>query len=249
MRTLCVFYHRKKAIKHRAQKLIQRLRAAGYRLRINKSAARADLALALGGDGTVLKTIHRTLQHRLPVLPVALGRLSFLAEIKAEKLLVALEKFFRGQHCKETRAMLNVTVIRSQRRRSVFVINEAALTRNGYPRLFDIVVRYGARTAAYRADGLIIATPTGSTAYNLAAGGPALKPLAPQYLLTPVCPFPRPEKSRVISLKQKTIIQAGGKKPNFVVICDGYRMLKFRPQDTLEISRGERTFTLVRFAR
>jgi NAD+ kinase len=259
VKTICVFYNKKKAIRGRALRLIRSLRENGYKLYLNKTSRRAQLAVALGGDGTALRAVQQTLRHRLPVLPVGLGRLSFLAEIPAAELLPALEKFYQGKYRREERAALQISVRHGWQKTSAVIVNEAVLTRNSYQRLFDITARSGRHILNYRADGLIVSTPTGSTAYNLAAGGAALKPQAPKYLLTPICPFPaektalaaaaaRLRRGKIIDLNQKTVIQAAGKKPNFIVICDGHRLIKFPRRAVLQVEKAPESFAFVRFA-
>jgi len=252
MRTICVFYNSKKSIKPGALKIINYLRQNGYKLYLNRSSAKAQLVLALGGDGTALRSIHSALPHHLPILPVSLGRLNFLAGAGVRNLPDALEKFYSGKYKTSVRHTLDITVHTGWRKIRAVAVNEAALTRNGFQRLFDITARAGRTISQWRADGLIVATPTGSTAYNLAAGGKILSPQTKKYVLTPLCPFFQSKHkinraARIIDLQQPVFIQADGKKPNFVIVCDGHRVIKFRPGDTLEVRRGKNTYSLVNF--
>lgn len=253
MRTLCVFYNKKKSINDRALSIIKLLRKNGYNVYINRYNKRAQLIVALGGDGTVLRAVNHTLTHSIPILPVSLGRLSFLSGTVQKNLFTDLDKFYQGK-CKITvRDTLCIIVHRKFRKVFVPIVNEAVLTRNSYQRLFDISVRSVELNYQLRSDGLIISTPTGSTAYNLAAGGKVLPPQAKKYVLTPICPFFHAKNSqinrtsKVLDLKQPVFIKAEGKKPNFVVVCDGHRIIKFGTGDTLEVRRGKNTFSLIKF--
>jgi len=221
-------------------------------LYLNRCSTAAQLVLALGGDGTALKSIHSALPHHLPILPVSLGRLSFLAGTCAKDLPDALDKFYRGKYQTSVRQTLDITVQRGWRKIRAVVVNEAVLTRNSFQKLFDITARAGRTVSQWRSDGLIVATPTGSTAYNLAAGGKILAPQAKKYVLTPLCPIFQPKNrinraSRLVDLHQPVFIQADGKKPNFVIVCDGHQVIKFRPGDTLEVRRGKNTYSLINF--
>ena len=149
-----------------------------------------DLVVVLGGDGTLL-SVARTLTPGVPILGVNLGNLGFLTEINRGELYPALVQVLAGRFATEERSLFDVE-LRAERRRprcAFRVLNDAVITKSALARIIELTLRVdGHLIARFRADGLIISTPTGSTAYNLSAGGPIVNPLLPVAVLTPICP-------------------------------------------------------------
>ena len=151
-----------------------------------------DLAVSLGGDGTMLRTVDLVAGDEVPVLGVNVGLLGYLTEVEPPRLTLALERFFAGDYGIEERMMLSVT-IRSERLDldgwSVRALNEAVVEKTPVGHTVRLLVRIdGEVFTTYAADGLIVATPTGSTAYSLSARGPIVSPRHRALLLTPVSP-------------------------------------------------------------
>ena len=151
---------------------------------------RCDMIMVLGGDGTFLAAGKLALRKDIPVLGVNLGRLGFLTEITIDELFPALEKISEGQVVMETRHLLHAYIKKQDE--VLFeghVINDAVISKAGIARLVEIETRVNQHfLALFKADGLIISTPTGSTAYSLAAGGPIVFPTMEAIVMTPICP-------------------------------------------------------------
>lgn len=148
-----------------------------------------DLVVVLGGDGTLL-SVARTVGSEAPIFGVNLGNLGFLTEISRGELYPSLVQVLAGRFKLEERSLFDIEVLRNgsgSLRYQVF--NDAVITKSALARIIELTLRLEGRLIArFRADGLIISTPTGSTAYNLSAGGPILSPLLPVAVLTPICP-------------------------------------------------------------
>ncbi len=163
-------------------------------------AQEADLIVALGGDGTLLSVARATGARSVPILGVNLGRLGFLAEVNPEELLPALDKALSGDLAVVSRMRLDVRVRRDNEEVCAFLaLNDAVVTNSQLSRMIDLeAYADGVRVTTYHADGLIIATPTGSTAYSLSAGGPLLAPDLEALVLTPICPHSLTQRPLVL---------------------------------------------------
>ncbi|OGP51108.1 MAG: NAD(+) kinase [Deltaproteobacteria bacterium RBG_13_43_22] len=150
-----------------------------------------DLVVVLGGDGTLLKAARLYGHQEAPILGVNLGGLGFLTEIGLEELHPLFEKILRGEYQTENRMVLTGQIIRDKEDLpAVPFLNDAVINKGALARIIDIETSIGGQfLTSYRGDGLIVATPTGSTAYNLSAGGPILHPSLKTILITPICPF------------------------------------------------------------
>ena len=163
--------------------------------------AKADLLIVLGGDGTLLAVARAVGEAGIPILGVNLGTLGFLAEIAREELYPALEEVLAGRYVAEEHMRLDVAVERDGARRGRYLaLNDAVIARSTAPsRVIDLDTRAdGVDVTTYHADGLIAATPTGSSAYSLSAGGPLLLPTFHAILLTPICPHTLSQRPLVL---------------------------------------------------
>ena len=148
-----------------------------------------QLAVVFGGDGTLIAAARQLDARPIPILGVNLGRLGFMAEVSPENVFPMLEKVLSGDFTISERMTLSATVWRAgQEIARVRALNDIVITKGALARIIDIETRLGDVPATFRADGLIVATPTGSTAYNLAAGGPIVSPELHCLIVTPICP-------------------------------------------------------------
>ena len=156
---------------------------------------RPDALVALGGDGTMLRCARRAALLDVPMLGINLGTVGFLAEAEADGLDRALDRLLQGQYTEERRAMLAVHF----REERFLAMNDAVISRGDYPRLIRVTASVdGGWAGDYRADGLLVATPTGSTGYSLSAGGPIIAPMVDCMLITPICPHSLQHRPQVI---------------------------------------------------
>lgn len=160
----------------------------------------ADLIIVLGGDGTLLSVARITHPTQVPILAVNLGSLGFLTDVSLKDLYPTLEKVFRGESHTEPRMLLQARVIRN--RLSItedYVLNDVVIHKGTLARIVNLEVQVNDQyMTSYRADGLIVSTPTGSTAYSLSAGGPILHPSMNALVLSPICPFTLTNRSIVV---------------------------------------------------
>ncbi|MBQ8140819.1 MAG: NAD(+)/NADH kinase [Clostridia bacterium] len=150
----------------------------------------ADMAIVLGGDGFMLETARRTAPLGVPILGINLGRVGYMTELELDELDL-IDKVFAGEYTIDDRAMLSVEIItnKGQSKNASFALNEAVVANGSTARIVDLQLSdNGVIVSDFRADGLVIATPTGSTAYSLSAGGPIVDPKLSCFCVTPICP-------------------------------------------------------------
>ena len=152
--------------------------------------AEADILIVLGGDGTILEAARRSAQRATPILGINLGRLGYMAELEMHEL-DQLSRLFTGDYRIDARSMLRVELYSAggELRSFCYALNDAVISNGSVSRMIDLELSEGDNpVATYRADGLIIATPTGSTAYSMSAGGTVVDPRVPCFCVTPICP-------------------------------------------------------------
>ncbi len=199
-------------------------------------AAKADLIISLGGDGTLLNIAPLVERPEVPILGVNLGGLGFITEVAVEELEEVLAQTLDGDYVVEKRMTLAVQVKRKSGGTTKFrVLNDAVITKGARSRIIDMETHVGKEyLCTYRADGLIISTPTGSTAYSLAAGGPILQATAGAIILCPICPHTLTNRPIVISSKatvRVTLRSAGG---TVILSPDGQQGVRLRNGDSVE---------------
>ncbi len=209
--------------------------------------AHADLIVVLGGDGTLLSMARLVGDLGVPILGVNLGGLGFLTATTLEEMYPALEAVFAGQMVLEDRVMLVARVVRRGERLAEYVaLNDVVITKSAMSRIINLSVSVeGLFASAYRADGLIISTPTGSTAYSLSAGGPILFPTMDAVVLTPICSHTLTNRPVVLPASQRIEVTLHTDQ-DVMLTLDGQVGLALRERDTIEISQAPARTRLVR---
>ena len=209
----------------------------------------ADLVVALGGDGTLLETVHMMGGCEVPVAGVNIGTLGFLTTCQSDEIEEFAQVLERGQQVLMERAVLQVAMEdQRQGRREFLAVNEVVLMRGETGRLISLEARVdGEFLNRYRADGLIVATPTGSTAYSLSAGGPLIGPRAGVFVLTPICPHTLSARSLVLEEQCEIELVAGGSGAEDVLFTvDGREVIPIASGSTVRVRKADLPLRLVR---
>lgn len=195
-----------------------------------------DLAISVGGDGTVLRVARLIHPYHLPIFPVNFGNLGFITEIKKNEIVNIIRKYQDGSVFFDERLMLEAEVLSSKERKfHGFALNEALISRHFLYKLLELELTLDKEyVCRYRADGLMIATPTGSTAYNLSAGGPILEPDLNNILITPICPHSLRVRNLVISAKKMIAIRVLSEDKQILTL-DGQESFELHPEDIIMI--------------
>ncbi len=193
------------------------------------------IAVTLGGDGTLLNTAREIAAAGIPICGVNMGQLGFLTEIELSDLSVALDKLILREYQIEERLMLDAAVIREGKTIPVSVaLNDVVITTNGVSRMMKLRLYIDNElTANYAADGLIVATSTGSTGYSLSAGGPIINPTLKVIVLTPICPHALHTRSLVVSGQEEIKLSMVSNQDNAVLTIDGQIIYNLLPDDTV----------------
>jgi NAD+ kinase len=210
-------------------------------------AARADLVVVLGGDGTLIHAAGLCDHREVPILGVNMGALGFLTEVPRERAFALLEKALNGELPISRRLMLDVEVrYRDQALLSGTVLNDAVISKNALSRLATLEVMVDSRPATtYEADGVIVATPTGSTAYSLSAAGPIVVPSLDAVLLTPICPHALTQRPLVLPPSSVVRVRLGSPSEMFVTL-DGARGRPLEIGQEVWIHRSDRRTLILR---
>lgn len=199
-------------------------------------AARADLIISLGGDGTLLNIAPLVERAGVPILGVNMGGLGFITEVAVSELEEILAKTLEGDYQVEKRMTLEIKVTGKKRRVHRFrVLNDAVITKGARSRIIDLETYVGDDyLCTYRADGLIIATPTGSTAYSLAAAGPILEPTLGAIVLAPICPHTLTNRPIVVPSNEPIRVTLRSFGDTVILIPDGQQGIRLNNGDKVE---------------
>ena len=201
----------------------------------------ADLVVVLGGDGTLLSVVRAIEERAVPILGINLGTLGFLVEVSVDEMHAALASALAGEMTIEPRMRLEVRHVRAGRAlRSWLALNDAVITKGASARIVDLEARAdGQLVTTYHADGLIVSTPTGSTAYSLSAGGPILLPGVPSLVLTPICPHALTQRPLVLpdSVGIEVIVHPRGGEVQLAI--DGQEGAPLQEGDLVAVRRSE----------
>lgn len=210
----------------------------------------ADFLIVLGGDGTLLGVARQTLWLKTPILGVNMGRLGFITEVEKDDVFEAIEKVINGEFTLEERMMLEATVIKDDVQvENFYALNDIGVTRGTLSRMITLKTYIdNSYVDTYHADGLLISTPTGSTAYSLSAGGPIVSPGVSVLLITPICPHSLNSRSIVVSDNDTIAIDVVDNSQEVYLTCDGQQGHKLKNGDKVIIKKAPFTARLVKVA-
>jgi len=200
-----------------------------------------DLAVSLGGDGTLLSCARMLAHRNVPILAVNMGDFGFITEVSKNELAEVWERYLDGGLGVSQRLMLDVEVRREDAPAARFLgLNEAVIGIKGISRMLRLrIFMSDAYMGGYRADGVIVATPTGSTAYSMAAGGPILHPEMEAFILTPICPFTLSNRPTVVPASEILRVEVEeAQKVEAVLTIDGQESFALRPRDCILIRKA-----------
>jgi len=232
-----------------AQKLTKWLETKNIACKMETITPELDMIIVLGGDGTLLHIAEMAARHAIPVLGINLGNLGFLTEFRTDETYSALEKILSQKVTIEKRLMLKTRLITPLKRSdSRYALNDVVISKNVSDRLLHLSTRAGKEyITTYRADGLIFSSPTGSTAYNLSAGGPLVYPGLATITVTPICPFMLSSRPIILPAHKNlvTTYEAEEDVGRAQVIIDGQPFMEMQPGDNLEISTAKHPLQIV----
>ena len=207
----------------------------------------SQLLLVLGGDGTLLAAARLAATRRIPILPINMGSLGFLTSFTLDELYPALEDTLGGRFSISERVMLHVElerggkVIETQR-----VLNEAVVNKGALARMIELELSIDADfVCRYRADGLIVASPTGSTAYSLSAGGPIVHPAVESFIITPICAHMLSDRPVVVRDSSSIQMKLSGNTESVFLTLDGQKGIPLQATDVVRISRAKELLKLI----
>ena len=227
---------------HRAGKLIGKNESLGE----SELADVCELLIVLGGDGTILDVVHALGEKLRPLFGINLGTLGFLTTVGANEHLRAVQAVVAGDYVLSERTLLKVEVLREGRAIvSRVVLNDAVVSRGEVARLVRLTVRVGDTVLTeYYADGLIVATPTGSTAYSLSAGGPVLDPDSGGFVVNPICPHVLTNRAVIVSDDTPITITPADASPDIFLTLDGRARHRIESGDTIRITKAAQSLPL-----
>ncbi len=212
-----------------------------------KLAASVDLMLVLGGDGTMIATARMLGDREVPVLGVNYGDLGYLAEFRIEELYSALETILSNNYRQDKRVMLDVELLRgTEQVTHNRVLNDVVINKSALARIIEIEAYSNQQFVnSFRADGLIVSTPTGSTAYNLSAGGPVIYPSMNAVVITPICPFTLSNRPLVVPDDAIIELRLKTNEEEVALTLDGQVGFPLQVEDRVVIRKSATSFNLV----
>jgi len=212
-------------------------------------ARTVDLLLVLGGDGTMLRVAREIAGSATPMLGINIGGLGFLTAVPSDELERALKLVWRGEFKFEKRALIEATDDCAGRKIQQTALNDVVISRGHVSRLIELEVNVdGDPLTRYRCDGLIVSSPTGSTAYSLAAGGALVFPTADVFSITPICPHTLSNRSLILPLTCAIRVRAVSPKAATILSADGEVVSALDPGDEVTVRRSRRAVRLMHLA-
>jgi NAD+ kinase len=210
-------------------------------------AEQSQLLLVLGGDGTLLAAARVAAPLGIPILPINMGSLGFLTSFKIDEMYPALEQVLAGRFSCSERVMLDVELHRdAEIIEHQIVVNEAVLNKGALARMIDLQLTIDSDfVCRYRADGLIVATPTGSTAYSLSAGGPIVHPAVESWIITPICPHTLSDRPVVVRDSSSIEVHLSGDSESVFLTLDGQTGIPMQAADVVRMRRAAERLRLI----
>ncbi len=223
-------------------------KVAGPTCPLAEEPSEIDLLVTLGGDGTLLRGARWAASAGVPVFGVNLGRLGFLTSVTVEELEEAIARISAGDFVLDARMALEVMTGRGKAAKPEFTaLNDAVIHKSGFARVVPLTVWVDEEEVGlYRADGVIVSTPTGSTAYSLSAGGPILDPRLEAIITTPICPHTLAVRPLVLHSSSQVTIQIGQASDETILTIDGQVGSELKPGDRVTVRRSPKGVQLVR---
>lgn len=212
-----------------------------------------DCIIVLGGDGTILQAAHDTSRTNIPILGINIGTLGFLAEIELNNIYEALDNVFNDEYLLEERMMLEGRITSNDDHVHIGnALNEVVISRSGFTRIISLCVYVNGEVVnRYKGDGILVSTPTGSTGYNLSAGGPVVTPDNQVIILTPICAHTLNSRSIVLSANDELLVKVETSKKTqdeeVLATFDGHEAIFLHADDIIEIKRSKRVIKFVKF--
>jgi len=232
-----------------ASTLANWLNQKGIDTSVNEITADLDMIIVLGGDGTLLHIAEKAARHSLPVLGINLGNLGFLTELTEDETFQAIENILSHEVTIENRLMLKARLIAKGRETSYrYALNDIVINKNVLDRLLKLsTTADNEYITTYKADGLIFSSPTGSTAYNLSAGGPLVYPGLATITVTPICPFMLGSRPIILPANKRINTRFDGRdnSEHAQVIIDGQAFWEMKNSDELEVETAEHSLRLI----
>ncbi len=210
----------------------------------NDMCKHCDALVAIGGDGTLISCVRRSFDYDIPVLGIHAGRLGFLADIALNEVEEFVKDLIAGNYRIDERAILEANIVKDDMETKIYAFNDVVITRQSISKMIHLETFVDKQSFnTYYGDGVIISTPTGSTAYNLSAGGPVLFPLTKVFALTPISPHSLTQRPVVLpahyEIEVKTPDQSG------LVVVDGQDMYNFANGDSIHLKLAEKSAMLI----
>jgi NAD+ kinase len=217
---------------------------------VEEIGERCELVVVVGGDGTLLAAARVLARTGVPILGINQGRLGFMVDVNPQEMDATLAQIFGGHYVREERLVLSARILRQDSNSSdgpYLAINDVVLRNQAAVRMLDFETWIGGEfISQHRADGIIVSTPTGSTAYALSGGGPVLHPSLDALALVPICPHTLSDRPIVVgSDRTVRLVLGGGEGTRAMCTCDGQTNESLNPGDAVEISRASETLRLI----
>ncbi|MBS4030816.1 MAG: NAD(+)/NADH kinase [Clostridiales bacterium] len=216
-------------------------------LPLDQFVGSVDVVIVLGGDGTILRVARELNGTNLPILGVNLGQMGFLAEVEPPALEAALQQLQNGEYKTRHRLMLSARVYRHDRLIGEYTaLNDVVITKGPFSRIIYVDTYVNDKhLESYPSDGIIVATPTGSTGYSLSAGGPIVNPALDVMIITPICPHLLHHRSVIVSSSERVLIRTQTRQSDVVLTIDGQIGLPIEDDDLVQVTRAPVTTPLI----